>query len=1069
MNSIRKWLYKPRKTDNTLLAQFFFADEDLNLVAAELDSFDGRKDPERCTMLVNQLRVCQDKVLTVIQRIMEDAIPTERANRDFRVKFPDDVLQESLAGQLWFGAECLAAGSSILNREVESASMRPLARALTKNLDSLRSILRDQCLKTCTEYTDRIKEALVIFDKLFAEFELSYVSAMVPVKTMKEYDMLQEVTVLFSETVHRALKVNLLSQDMIDDCDPALMFTIPRLAIVCGLLIYPNGPLNPDMEPTSMSEMYRPFQTLLQKIRELLHTLSSSELSMLEKSLCSSEEPETSSTHSVASQSEASSQIDQGFHEGGEGIVSVTVDQIGSDLLDHSSCSGSPVTPVNELLDAPDFGQLSPSSTIMGEHCDDVDLICLNMNLNKSESQDSGLQSENASTQDTVPADFPVSPAGDIGNEAGIELLGNEAGIESLCDHGTMDADVDNKLTKAFCDCDISTCESTLCDTEMTGAISDSIVVGTESQCESSASNGDLCSSNYDLICESTNAMADSVIEFLPSQTNISSENTRNKNEENLNTNMFSVLNTEVSIQSDNLVDRQGENGFTGSNIEINLGTENADSQVNDTETDQNRESASSRPASLLDRQFSWQYNVQFALPRITMTPDYELERQSSGSISSDSTLSDTGVHVESVSDFVNESLATMTMPDREVHVCPINKVVSKVKRTDRVGRRHRHSSRESALASISNQNCSAGTSDVDIDLSLPSTSQSSTAQNKPRGISTTHEKRDSVENISCEIGAQTDNKDDMTSEHSSTSYTEGSCMSESKALQTKCDNKGGSVNGDASNECCDSVACDEECSVTSCSSSQRTASSISCDCDSEQCCSCAGSETSSCNSEMNDEEEIALAIRAAEAASRKEARSRFRSSGDLIHRLFVCIAGVADQLQTNYASDLRHILKCVFEMNTTDEPETPQPVSHPLAISEVAEVAAPTPSTSQVPSDRPTQERSLPSNSNQSVPSTSSTYTHSRNQNNRSQPTSRRIFDEPPEWVPDDEVERCTACKTPFTFVRRRHHCRNCGKIFCGKCSSTTVPLPQYGHQKPVRVCHRCFLYQVSHFTVSH
>ncbi|KAH3708541.1 hypothetical protein DPMN_067994 [Dreissena polymorpha] len=155
--------------------------------------------------------------------------------------------------------------------------------------------------------------------------------------------------------------------------------------------------------------------------------------------------------------------------------------------------------------------------------------------------------------------------------------------------------------------------------------------------------------------------------------------------------------------------------------------------------------------------------------------------------------------------------------------------------------------------------------------------------------------------------------------------------------------------------------------------------------------------------------------------------------------------------------------------MNTTDEPETPQPVSHPLAISEVAEVAAPTPSTSQVPSDRPTQERSLPSNSNQSVPSTSSTYTHSRNQNNRSQPTSRRIFDEPPEWVPDDEVERCTACKTPFTFVRRRHHCRNCGKIFCGKCSSTTVPLPQYGHQKPVRVCHRCFLYQVSHFTVSH
>lgn len=51
-------------------------------------------------------------------------------------------------------------------------------------------------------------------------------------------------------------------------------------------------------------------------------------------------------------------------------------------------------------------------------------------------------------------------------------------------------------------------------------------------------------------------------------------------------------------------------------------------------------------------------------------------------------------------------------------------------------------------------------------------------------------------------------------------------------------------------------------------------------------------SETSSYNSETNDEEEIALAVQAAEKASRNEARARFRSSSDLIHRLFVCIAG---------------------------------------------------------------------------------------------------------------------------------------------------------------------------------
>lgn len=56
--------------------------------------------------------------------------------------------------------QCLAAGSSILNREVESASMRPLARALTKNLDSLRCILRDQSLRNVTEYTETVSCSL---------------------------------------------------------------------------------------------------------------------------------------------------------------------------------------------------------------------------------------------------------------------------------------------------------------------------------------------------------------------------------------------------------------------------------------------------------------------------------------------------------------------------------------------------------------------------------------------------------------------------------------------------------------------------------------------------------------------------------------------------------------------------------------------------------------------------------------------------------------------------------------------------------------------------------------------
>lgn len=72
------------------------------------------------------------------------------------------------------------------------------------------------------------------------------------------------------------------------------------------------------------------------------------------------------------------------------------------------------------------------------------------------------------------------------------------------------------------------------------------------------------------------------------------------------------------------------------------------------------------------------------------------------------------------------------------------------------------------------------------------------------------------------------------------------------------------------------------------------------------------------------------------------------------------------------------------------------------------------------------------------------------------------------PAWIPDNDAPRCMACQAGFTVVRRRHHCRNCGKVFCGRCSSNNVPLPRYGHTKPVRVCNRCFLYQVTLFTVS-
>jgi lateral signaling target protein 2 len=42
--------------DKSLLARFYHADRSLTAVASELDSFDGRAEPERCSRLVGKLR-----------------------------------------------------------------------------------------------------------------------------------------------------------------------------------------------------------------------------------------------------------------------------------------------------------------------------------------------------------------------------------------------------------------------------------------------------------------------------------------------------------------------------------------------------------------------------------------------------------------------------------------------------------------------------------------------------------------------------------------------------------------------------------------------------------------------------------------------------------------------------------------------------------------------------------------------------------------------------------------------------------------------------------------------------
>lgn len=72
------------------------------------------------------------------------------------------------------------------------------------------------------------------------------------------------------------------------------------------------------------------------------------------------------------------------------------------------------------------------------------------------------------------------------------------------------------------------------------------------------------------------------------------------------------------------------------------------------------------------------------------------------------------------------------------------------------------------------------------------------------------------------------------------------------------------------------------------------------------------------------------------------------------------------------------------------------------------------------------------------------------------------------PTWVPDSNRTRCNRCNTKFGTFTRKHHCRQCGEIFCDSCSNKrmVVYLPATRPGKTerqrsdgkVRVCRDCY-----------
>ncbi|XP_074443497.1 lateral signaling target protein 2 homolog isoform X1 [Larus michahellis] len=952
MNRFRKWLYKPKRTDPQLLAQFYYADEELNQVAAELDSLDGRKDPQRCTLLVNQFRSCQDNVLNIINQIMDECIPHERANRDFCVKFPEEIRHDNLAGQLWFGAECLAAGSIIMNREIESMAMRPLAKDLTRSLEEVRNIIRDQALRDLNLYTEKMKDSLKHFDVLFAEFELSYVSAMVPVKSPKEYYVQQEVIVLFCETVERALRLGYLTQDMIDDYEPALMFTIPRLAIVCGLVVYSEGPLNLDHKPEDMSELFRPFHTLLRKIRDLLQTLTEDELHTLERNLCISQDVD----FPVRADPEVSSVITPGI----------------TATLPSKELSAKAENTEAELACSMQY--------------DEQELEQLNRMVHRVGDEMSSLLSPPSICQS--PAHRPS--------------LRNSSSTEASPTRHHLDNLTDDEDRVFFMD-DLDGAGEALAGLD---SVSDTFA-WVNNPCHDSKQNLQY----RDALLYENGHQTEETLLLKDAESDISNNN-----------------NIEDSKQMSGISVQNSCSCLEGPDSQLYLN--GWDAYADDAETAEviaHRTGGMKISATVIfnpKSPSSSESPVTTPEAAISCVPgsanplaNEEEDESHKLSIAATNCLINSCVCCGSCEDSREDSVEGLKTKHSAGGVVNASYTLVKSKEMDHVD----NLDNSVPAQEILKPETSALLAERDFgreEQRLP-TSSKCLAHSSGSQVGAENDSQGEAESISnqqkwekrkqlCE--KKMDNNEDASSER--TAKDDVKSRSSSSSQDGLRDSPLSSI----------SSSDYESVSVTTCSlSSIYALSSLM---------------TSSCSSDDIDQEEIQLALQAAKIATREKIRSRFHGSNDLIHRLFVCISGVADQLQTNYASDLRSILKTLFEVMAT-KPET---------------------------EDKEKQKKVNPGLRNAALEDCALCQ-ESISSSELAAKARDGDFEDPPDWVPDEVCSYCTACKAPFTVIRRKHHCRSCGKIFCSRCSSHSAPLPRYGQMKPVRVCTHCYMFHVTPF----
>ncbi|XP_075150825.1 lateral signaling target protein 2 homolog [Haematobia irritans] len=1037
METLLKWLNKPKADDKSLLARFFHADRALAAVASELDSFDGRAEPDRCSRLVSRLRQGQDKVLAITNLIIEELLGDERDPRAFRAKFPEEVLQENLAGQLWFGAECLAAGSSIMNREQESKEMRPLAEAVTRSLNNVRYLLRDQCLRNNVPNSERLNldkndaateqlyESLKRFDRLFAEFEWRYVSAMVQVKSKEEYEMQELICVLCSETLQRALKLGLLEQEKVDAFDPALMFSIPRLAIVSGLVIYPDGPLDMDMPAEQLSEMFRPFRSILIKVREYLRNLNETELYYLERLLCTNEEISLKDTLKAKD--------------------ATVMDNNNSKPSKYSEVSNSDIMDKNDSTAA--LHRNNTTSKLQQQKlCKIYKTKSTRRADSPSPAPSTSSSSDECSPYTTPISSTPSSPTHSMASTTTAEEDTNgttspDSWIEdeeeiALKEHDVLDEDDDEDIEEElrrhneghYADVD----DSDLDENNLYGLDN---VVNQIINLELASAD---CATGY-LISNTTLGNLLQPQEVPLTDNFVVSDSDLTAQDECCDTADAELPTTSAKAQQRDIDDHdehdkdkmdqanQDNNNTTGTIASISL----QDSEISlSQQSSMNNPPRSSSVSHSRRRRYS---DLQQTCSKHHHHHHHHHHHQSSTATSS-------------VSSNKQSASRKHTGQSHNHSSSRHHRLHHHHRRLHRHGGDKRHESLQcddcsnNAAKEDNTMSNSKATTSLGLDIETPSSSSSLLDDNKTIIRSGGRMKFKNTENLLhrlfvCIAGVadqlQTNFAFDLRQILRSVFLINMSPAQEEIDIPEK----------PKENELFEFRASENDVIQESAGSSQSiySAEEVNPEGDNQsQNSNSSNSSSSNGNTGGNDNNRVyrhstgstaspTVSATATNIVLQRQQIERSRSLDNqeiLPHQQSI----VMQQPQQNHNQMYRS------RHNSTGSTTTPSSVSSSENNSPVCE--------------------RFTNGSNRRVSESNTDTTQS--------PTSRPVQLSPPAWIPDQKAPRCMSCNTPFTAFRRRHHCRNCGGVFCGVCSNTSAPLPKYGLTKAVRVCRACYVHEL-------